>query len=85
MNQDCKYKLNDKFDVVYAEDDMFIMPNAAEAIIQEKIFTVSGIGRLIIEKIQENLSVKEIVESICEEYEVDRAIAEKDLYNFFYG
>lgn len=49
-----------------------------------RYFTITGVGTRILELLVEDKSAQDVVDAVVEEYEVDRAVAERDV-NAFLG
>lgn len=45
-------------------------------------FTLNEIGKMIVKMLQDNSTVEQIVEKVCEEYDTDSRTAERDLEDF---
>lgn len=62
--------------------DYVIVPTGKTALEFNGMITVNELGAFIWEKLGEEITMKELVEAICKEYEVDKETAGKDAEEF---
>ena len=63
--------------IATSEEGLIFNPGSGDS------FSVNNTGNEILSMLKQNKSGKEIVDHICEKYEVERIQVEKDMDNFF--
>lgn len=76
------FKISNNFVLITVENSNFLMPNTSEGIIAEKLFSVDEIGKIIISNLDGSSSVNNIINTICETYDIDEKTVESDTVNF---
>jgi hypothetical protein len=62
--------------------ETLIVPVSSGVGDMESIFTLNDVGSLLWERIEARATVAEMVEAVCEEFDVSHAEAEKDVLEF---
>ncbi len=75
-------KINQEFVLRQIADEFVLVPIGKTALEFNGIITINEVGAFIWKLLSEEKTTDEIIESILDEYEIDKAIVDKDVHRF---